>query len=106
MARVRGAAVLADRGTRGIAPVEPVVTVGTQAPERPEPEGGEVASMWRDVISDARRRDVAGLQSEPAERLDHELMCSAALPGCGTVPAMDLRTVRHAWLCPWGFCLG
>ena len=62
--------IFADRGAWGVVGVEPVVTVGAQAAERAEPERGEVAAMRRDVIGDGRRRDVAGFQAEPTQRLD------------------------------------
>src|SRR5262249_59816831 len=68
--------------------------------ERGEPERGEIAMMRRVVIGDARRRDVASLQAEPTQRLDHELMTAAALPARGAVPTVDFRTVRHRGVSP------
>jgi hypothetical protein len=95
MARVGRRAILSDRRARGIVGVEPVMAIGAQAAERTQLERGEVASVWWVVIGDARRRDVASLQAEPTQRLDHELMPPAPLPACGAIPAMNFRTVRH-----------
>jgi hypothetical protein len=71
MVRAGRRAILADRCARTIGAVEPVVAVGAQAAELAEPERGEVAPMR------------------------HELMCSAALPARGAIPAMNFRTMRH-----------
>ena len=58
-------------GARGrIGGVEPVVAVGAEAPERAEPEGGEVAFMRYDMIGDGRRHDAAGFQAKRAQWLD------------------------------------
>lgn len=95
MARVRRGAILAHRGARGIVGVQPVVAIGAQAAKLTQPERIEVAAMRRDVIRDGRRRYVACLQAQPAQRLDHELMGSAAVPAGGAIPAMNFRTVRH-----------
>jgi len=100
MTRIGRRAVLAHRDTRGIVGVEPVMTVGTQAAELAQPERGEIAMMRRVVIGDARRRDVASLQAEPTQGLDHELMTAAALPARGAVPTVDFRTVRHRGVSP------
>jgi len=50
--------------------------------------------MRFDVVNDGRRRDAAGFQAEPTQRLDTQLMRSAALPASGAVPAMNFRTIR------------
>jgi hypothetical protein len=47
------------------------------------------------MVGDGRWHDAACLQAQPAQWLDHELMRSAALPACGAVPAVDIRTERH-----------
>jgi hypothetical protein len=93
--RVGRGAVLADRGARAIGVVEPIVAVGAQAAELAEPERGVVPPMRLDMVADGRWRDAASLQANPTQRLDHELMRSAALPASGAVPAVDIRTVRH-----------
>jgi hypothetical protein len=76
-------AILADRCARAIGAVEPIVALGAQAAELAQPERGEVAQMRHDMVGDGRRRDAACLQAQPAQRLDHKLMRSAALPAGG-----------------------
>jgi hypothetical protein len=38
------------------------------------------------MIGDGRWHDAAGFQAQPAERLDHQLMCATALPAGGAIP--------------------
>jgi hypothetical protein len=45
MVGVRGGAILADRGARGIVGVEPVMAVGAKAAELAEPERSVVPAM-------------------------------------------------------------
>jgi len=71
------------------------VTVGAQAAKLTEPERCEVASVRLDMVSDGRWRDAAIFQAKPTQRLDHELIRSAALPAGGAIPAMNFRTMRH-----------
>jgi hypothetical protein len=47
------------------------------------------------VIGDGCWRDATGVQAEPTQRLDHELMRSAALPASSAVPAVNIPTMRH-----------
>ena len=61
----RRRAILTDRRARGIGGVEPVVAVGAQAAEWAEPERGEIATMRRVVIGNARWRDAPRFQAEP-----------------------------------------
>jgi hypothetical protein len=56
------------------------MAVGAQAPKLTEAERGEVPFVRVDVISDRCRRDTAGVEADPAQRLDHQLMRAAALP--------------------------
>src|SRR5215831_12994608 len=60
-----------------------------------EPERGEVAPMRHDMVGDGRWGDAARFQAKPTQWFDHELMCSAALPARGAIPAMNFRTMRH-----------
>jgi hypothetical protein len=48
-----------------------------------------------DVVGDGCWRDATGFQAKPTQRLDHELMRSAALPASSAIPSVDSRTVRH-----------
>jgi hypothetical protein len=49
-----------------------------------------------DMVGDGRWRDAACFQAEPTQRLDHELMRSAALPASGVMPAVSFRAMRPA----------
>src|SRR5262245_15848581 len=95
MARIGRGAFLPDWRARGIVGVQPVVTVGAQAAELTEPERGVVPSMRHDMVGDGCRRDAAGFQAQPAQRLDHELIRSAACPASSAIPPVDIRTMRH-----------
>ena len=95
MVRVGRGAILADWRARGTTRVEPVVAVGAQAAELAQLERGEIAAMRRDMISNGRWRDATGVQAKPTQRLDVELMRSAASPARGAIPAMNFRTMRH-----------
>src|SRR5262249_9800882 len=96
MVRVGRGAILADRRARAVGVVEPVVAVGAQAAELAEPERGVVPSMRRDVVGDGRGHDAAGLQAEPTQWFDHELMRSAALPASSAIPTEARRCAAYA----------
>src|SRR5215831_11043162 len=51
--------------------------------------------MRHDMVGDGRWGDAARFQAKPTQWFDHELMCSAALPARGAIPAMNFRTMRH-----------
>src|SRR5262245_61175078 len=51
--------------------------------------------MRHDMVGDGRWGDAARFQAKPTQWFDHELMCSAALPARGAIPAMNFRTLRH-----------
>jgi hypothetical protein len=77
------------------------MTLGAKRTKRAEPECIEVAVMRLDMICDSRRRDAAGLEAQAAQGFDAQLVRPAALPGCGAVPTMNFRTMRHYSL--WEF---
>ena len=92
------AAVLKHWRARVIGTIKPVMAGLAEAAERAQAEGGKVTSMRLDVISDRRRLDLAGFQTQPAQRLDHQLVCPAAQPASGAVPAMLFVSVGHGHL--------
>ena len=87
--------MFADRGARGIGGVEAVVAVGAEAAERAKLERGEVSAMRFHVIGDGCRHNTAEFQTEPAQRLDHELMAASPSPAGRAVPPMNFRLVWH-----------
>src|SRR5262247_2948378 len=75
---------------------------GYQSSERPGYYHGYPLSDWYRASSNrlkppasARWGDAARFQAKPTQWFDHELMCSAALPARGAIPAMNFRTMRH-----------
>jgi hypothetical protein len=69
------------------------MALDAQRSQLAEAERGEVATVRLDVVCDRRRRHPAGLQAQPAQRLDRELMRAPALPVGGAIQAMDVRRV-------------
>jgi hypothetical protein len=99
MERVARRAIGAGGGSRAnrraVLSVERIVTLGAEAAESAEPEGGVVAMMGFNVICDRCRRHVAAFQTSPTQGLDPQLVPAAALPASGGGPRMNFATVRH-----------
>lgn len=70
MMRVGRRSVWVDWESRPVGVVERIVAFDAQRAQRAEPEGGVIALMGHDVVGYGRGCDVAGLQADPAQRLD------------------------------------